>query len=306
MARESSGCAYVDGAYVGLEQATISVFDWGLLHSDATYDVAHAWKGRFFRLDDHLDRFERNLTALRLDTGLSRAQIREVLHECVRRSDLRDAYVEVVCTRGRPAPGSRDPRTCTNRFLAFAIPFVWVADPERQRQGVNLIVADRQRIAEASVDPRIKNYHWLDFTLGLFDAYDRGGETVVLTDPDGCVAEGPGFNVFAVFDADTRPRLVTPARGVLDGVTRRTVLELAETAGLDVEVRALPVDEFRTADEIFLTSTAGGVMAVHALDGVPISTSGDADIAPVTAGLQRVYWLMHEDPKFSEAVRYDV
>jgi branched-chain amino acid aminotransferase len=292
------GCAYVDGRYVAPEDAKISIFDWGFLHSDATYDVAHVWQGRFFRLDDHLDRFEASLAALRMHPGVTRAQMREVMHECVRRAGLRDAYVEVLCTRGRPAPGSRDPRTCANRFIAFAIPFIWIADPDKQRQGIDVVVGDCQRIPAASVDPRIKNYHWLDFVMGLFQAYERGGETVVLLDAAGNVTEGPGFNVFAVFGGT----LVTPGAGVLEGVSRRTVIELAQAAGMQVQVRALPVAELRRAGEVFLSSTGGGVIAVHKLDGVEIGGRPAGTFGPVTGRLQAAYWALHEDPRYTEPV----
>ncbi len=295
-----NGCAYIDGRFVDPEDAKISIFDWGFLHSDATYDVAHVWQGSFFRLDDHLDRFEASLAALRLDPGVSRQRMREVMHECVRRAGLRDAYVELLCTRGRPAPGSRDPRTCSNRFMAFAIPFVWIADPDKQRRGVNLIVGTPQRIPAASVDPRIKNYHWLDFVMGLFEAYERGGETVVLTDGAGHVAEGPGFNVFAVFGRT----VVTPSQGVLEGITRRTMIELAAGEGFDMQVRELGVDELRRADEIFLSSSGGGAVAVCQLDGVPIGGRRAGELGPVTSRLQAAYWALHDEPRFAEAVRY--
>ena len=300
------GCAFVDGQYVAPEEAKISIFDWGFLHSDATYDVAHVWQGRFFRLDDHLDRFEASLAALRLDPGLGREQMRAVMHECVRRAGLADAYVELLCTRGRPAPGSRDPRTCTNRFMAFAIPFVWIADPDKQKRGVDLVVGTPQRIPPASVDPRIKNYHWMDFVMGLFEAYDRGGETVVLTDGHGHVTEGPGFNVFAVFagsSAGASARLVTPVAGVLEGVTRRTVIELARAAGLGVEQRLLALDELRRADEIFLSSTGGGVIPIATLDGVAVGGRAPGDFGPVSALLQQRYWALHDDPRYVEPVR---
>jgi branched-chain amino acid aminotransferase len=296
--RVMQGCAYVDGAFVASEDAKISIFDWGFLHSDATYDVAHVWQGRFFRLDDHLDRFDASCAALRLDPGVGRARMREVMHECVRRAGLRDAYVELLCTRGRPAPGSRDPRTCANRFMAFAIPFVWIADPEKQRRGIDLIVGTPQRIPPGSVDPRVKNYHWLDFVMGLFEAYERGGETVVLTDGAGHVSEGPGFNVFAVFGRT----VVTPAAGVLEGITRRTMIELAQREGFDVQVRALPVHELRRADEVFLSSTGGGAIAVHALDGVAIGGRRPGDFGPVTQRMQAAYWGLHDDARYSEAV----
>jgi len=293
-----NGCAYIDGRYVAPEDAKISIFDWGFLHSDATYDVAHVWQGKFFRLNDHLDRFEASCKALRLNPGVPRAQMRAVMHECVKRAGLRDAYVELLCTRGRPAPGSRDPRTCTNRFMAFAIPFVWIADPERQKHGVNLIVGTPQRIPAGSVDPRVKNYHWLDFVMGLFEAYERGGETVVLTDGAGNITEGPGFNVFAVFGTT----IVTPARGVLEGVTRRTMIELAVREGFEMQVRDLGVDELRHADEIFLSSTGGGAVAVSQLDGRAIGGRAAGQFGAVTARLQAAYWALHDEPRFTEMV----
>lgn len=294
------GCAYVGGRYVDPADAKISIFDWGFLHSDATYDVAHVWQGKFFRLGDHLERFFQSMKRLRLNPGVTRDEVRAVMHECVRRAALSDAYVEVLCTRGLPAPGSRDPRTCTNRFMAFAIPFVWIADPDKQRRGIDMAVSGIQRIAPASVDPRVKNYHWLDMVMALFDAYDAGRETAVLVDAQGNVAEGPGFNVFAVVD----DRLVTPEAGVLEGVSRRTVLELAQAQGIRVELRPLPVAELRRASEVFLSSTGGGVIAVARLDGVPVGGRAAGEFGPVTARLQAAYWALHEDPRYVEPVRY--
>ncbi|MBL8323468.1 MAG: aminotransferase class IV [Rubrivivax sp.] len=294
------GCAYIDEQFVAPEDAKISIFDWGFLHSDATYDVAHVWQGRFFRLDDHLDRFGASCRALRLDPGVSRQRMREVMHECVRRAGLTDAYVELLCTRGQPAPGSRDPRTCTNRFMAFAIPFVWIADPARQRRGIDLVVGTPQRIPASSVDPRVKNYHWLDFVTGLFEAYERGAETVVLTDGAGAVTEGPGFNVFAVFGART---VVTPERGVLEGISRRTVIELVQAAGLEMQVRRLGVEELRRADEVFLSSTGGGVIPIATLDGVAVGGRERGRFGPVSERLQAAYWALHDDPRHTEPVR---
>jgi branched-chain amino acid aminotransferase len=295
------GCAYVNGEYVAPSEAKISIFDWGFLHSDATYDVAHVWQGRFFRLDAHLERFFASMARLRLDPGRTRDEVRAVMHECVRRADLRDAYVEVLCTRGRPEPGSRDPRSCKNQFMAFAIPFVWIADPAKQRRGIDLVVSDVQRIAPASIDPRVKNYHWLDMVMALFQAYDAGAETALLVDANGNVAEGPGFNVFAVVEGGA---LVTPDAGVLEGISRRTVLELARAAGLAVEVRPLPVAELRRASEVFLSSTGGGVIPIARVDGEPVGGRAAGQFGPVSERLQAAYWALHEDPRYVEAVRY--
>jgi len=153
--RSVQGVAYVDGELAPIGEAKISLLDWGFLHSDATYDVAHVWGGKFFRLDDHIERFFSSMHALRMSIPHSRSEVGAILVDCVRESRLREAYVEMICTRGQPAPGSRDPRNCVNRFYAFAIPFVWIASPEKQSQGLHLIIGERQRIPPESVDPTV-------------------------------------------------------------------------------------------------------------------------------------------------------
>ena len=288
----ADGAAFVNGRFVPIAEARVPILDWGFLRSDATYDVAHVWRGSFFRLEDHLDRFERSMEGLRLSLPLTRDDIRDVLVECVRLSGLRDAYAEIICTRGIPKPGSRDPRDCENRFYAFVVPFVWIADPDKQERGLHAIIADRQRIASSSVDPTVKNYHWLDLEVGLLEAYERGGETVILTDADDNVVEGPGFNVFAVHDGS----ISTPDSGVLQGITRRTVIELSNEHGIPIEERPVPAASLRRADEAFLSSTAGGIMPVTRVDG---QTIGQGKPGPVTLLLRNAYWKLHEDPRHS-------
>jgi branched-chain amino acid aminotransferase len=234
---------------------------------------------------------------LRMSVPYSRAQIRSIMFELVRRSGLRDAYVEIVCTRGMPAPGSRDPRTCENRFLAFAIPFVWIADDALRELGLNLLISRQQRIPPESVDPRIKNYHWLDMVMALFEAYDHGADTAVLVDAEGNLVEGPGFNVFAR-QGDS---VITPARGVLEGVTRTTILELLAKEGLQLTQGSLTPTMAQTADEVFITSTAGGVMPVTRIAGESV---GDGRPGALTAKLNDAYWALHDDPGFIVAIEY--
>src|SRR5919202_1489047 len=186
----TDGAAFVDGRFVPVAEARIPILDWGFLRSDATYDVAHVWRGSFFLLDYHLDRFVRSMRHFRLSPPYGRDEIRDILVECVRLSGLSDAYAEIICTRGIPEPGSRDPRECENRFYAFVVPFVWIADPDKQEQGLHATIGRRRRIAPESVDPTVKNYHWLDLEVGLLEAYERGGETGILTDADDKVVGG--------------------------------------------------------------------------------------------------------------------
>jgi len=294
----SNGAAYVNEQFVPIAEAKISILDWGFLHSDATYDVAHVWKGKFFRLDDHIDRFVSGIDKLHMSIRHKRGDLRSILIDCVKKSGLQDAYVEMICTRGIPKPGSRDPRECTNRFFAFAIPFVWIANPEKQKKGLHLIVSRLQRIPPESVDPAVKNYHWLDMVMGLFEAYDRGGETAVVVDVQGNLIEGPGFNIFAVKDRT----ITTPARGVLEGITRRTAIEIATDHGYEVIQHNLAADDARTADEVFATSTAGGIMPITKIDGRTISSGMPGS---VTQELQERYWRLHEDPHYTFNVDYD-
>jgi branched-chain amino acid aminotransferase len=283
----AAGAAFIEGRYVPIAEARIPILDWGFLRSDCAYDVVHVWKGSFFRLADHLERLERSAAGMRLKLPHTREAVAEILAECVRLTGLRDAYVEMICTRGWPPVGSRDPREAENRFYAFALPFIWIATEEQRRRGLHLIISPVRRIPPESVDPRYKNFHWGDLTRGLLDALERGGETVVLVDPEGNVTEGPGFNVFAVRGGRVR----TPGRGVLEGITRRTVMELCAECGIPAEAGALPPLALLEADEVFLSSTAGGILPVTRVDGRPVASGSPG---PLTERLRQLYWSKQE------------
>lgn len=291
----SAGAAWVEGKFVPVGEARVPITDWGFLRSDATYDVVHVWKGRFFRLDDHIARFRRGIGRLCMTLPVGEDELRAILHRCVALAGLQDAYVEMICTRGRPPAGSRDPRQCSNAFFAFAVPFVWISDPQAHKGGMAVRISEVVRIPPSSVDPTVKNYHWHDLTRGIFEAYDHGDGSVVLGDGDGNVTEGPGFNIFVVRDGV----LATPAAGVLEGVTRRSAIELAREAGCLVEERAVSARELRQADEAFATSTAGGIMPVTRIDGRPL---GDGAPGRLTLELRERYWAAHDEPRWSEPV----
>lgn len=282
--KPNQGVAFVEGRFVPIEDAKISVLDWGFTRSDATYDVVHVWRGQFFRLEDHLDRFERSLRALRLSAGMTRQEIARVLHGCVARAGLEAAYVAMVATRGRPrVHGSRRPADCKNTFLAYAIPWIDVITEEVQQRGAHLAIASLPRIGSASVDPRVKNYHWGDLTRAVVEANDLGFDTAVLLDADGFVTEGPGFNVFVVKDG----RVMTPDRGALEGITRQSVLELCDEVGVPAAVLPLGRDDLMEADEAFCTTTAGGVMPVSRIENHVMSNDAPG---PLSIRLKRLYW----------------
>ncbi|MBM3490546.1 MAG: branched-chain amino acid transferase [Alphaproteobacteria bacterium] len=286
----------MDGAFMPIAECKISVLDWGMIRSDCTYDVAHVWKGRFFRLDKHLDRFLRGVEKLRMQLPFDRAKLEDVLSECVRRTGLDDVYVSMTCTRGRPPAGVRDPRQAKNTFYCFAIPFVWLATLPQQEAGLHLHVSSIPRIAPESVDPTVKNYHWLDMEMSLFEAYENDANFVVLTDGAGNITEGPGYNIFTYNNG----RWATPDRGVLEGISRQTVLDLCRELNVSAQAGQLTETALRNAEEILLTSTAGGVMPVTKLDGKPV---GNGTPGPATTRLRQLYWQKHGDPGWSSPVK---
>lgn len=250
------------------------------------------WDGAFFRLDAHLERFARSCQRFRLNPGVGGAQITEILSHCVRLSGFRDSYVEMICTRGQPPWGSRDPRQAVNRFHAFAVPFVWIANAAQRECGLRVKTSDVQRIPATSVDPTAKNYHWNDLTMGLLGALDGGYDTALLTDAQGTVVEGPGFNVFVVKDG----ALFTPREGVLQGITRRTAIEIAQAGGHAVRLQPLTREQLRNADEVFITRSGGGLLPVTRVDGVVIANGWSG---PITQRLTDTYWAWHRDPHHS-------
>ena len=292
------GAAWQRGRLIPLGEASIGVTDWGLTHSDITYDVVMVIDDAFFRLEDHLDRFEASMAALRLKPAEDREAIRGALHTIVAASGFTWSYVSMVCSRGVPeVPGTRDPRLCGNHFFAWCVPYVNVIPKDVAARGAHLWVAKSvRRIGEDAVNPRIKNYHWGDFTAGLFEAYEQGADTVLLTAADGTVAEGPGFNVFAVKEG----KLITPARNCLEGVTRMTILEAAAEVDIIVEIRDIALDEFLDADEIFTATSGGGPVSVVRVDD---RTYCNGVEGPVTGQLRKAYWAMTTRPTLRTPVQ---
>ena len=293
-----TGAAYLDGAYMPIADAKIPVTDWGYRRSDVTYDVVSVWDGAFFKLDDHLTRFAASMAHFRLQPRETMDELRAILHETVRRTGLREAYVAMDCLRGAPPPGvPRHPAFARTYLMTFATPYVWLMPKEKIERGTHLIISSTPRISEASVNPRAKNFHFADMTRSMFEAQEKGADNPVLLDADGNVTEGPGFNIFAI----TNGRVATPDRGVLEGITRKSVIELCGKLGLPCDIRTVPAEELRNADELLITSTAGGVMGVTRLDGRIL---GNDRPGPVTTTLHDAYWRFRREGWCAEAIDY--
>ena len=282
----------MNGEFIQLSEARIPILDWGFLRSDATYDVVHVWKGRFFRLDKHIDRFFQSAEKLRMPCEISRVKLKKILAGCVDRSGLDDAYVEMIQTRGMSPNFERDPRKSEPRFIAFAVPFGWILRPEEFEKGLDVLVSNRRRISPDSIDSRIKNYHWLDLVSGMYEAYDYGHDTVILIDEENNISEGPGFNIFCVDETG----LNSPNKGVLEGITRQTVLDLAKELNLPFQLSSISLEKLKSSNEVFATSTAGGIMPITKINGQLI---GQGAPGKITRKLHKAYWGKHNDPFWS-------
>lgn len=294
----NEGYGFIDGEYVPMSEMRLPVTDLGFQLADMCYDALHVYKGRYFRMEDHLDRFERSIEERRYQTlGMGREGFAEVLHGCVARAGLQDSMVTIVATRGIPESGHKDLRTCRNRLMVWALPYYSVVSEAETRDGCDIVVAETIRIPPEAVDPKIKNFGRLDFVRAMFEAYDREARYAVLLDGEGNVTEGRGWNIFALDGG----QLISPDEGVLEGITRQTVVELAERLNIDARLDKLSADRLRSADEIFLTSTAGGIVPVRSVDGCAI---GDGGPGPVTQRLTEMYWDLHADDAYSTPVDY--
>jgi branched-chain amino acid aminotransferase len=281
----SKALAFIDGQIVPLDQARVPVRDLGLMYADMTYDVVHTWRGGFFRLDDHLDRFIASCAGLRLDPGLGREGLRRLLADLVRRSGLRDTLVYFACTRGTAVPGTRDPaKHRAHRFFATVTPLILRGQPAEMNRGLHAMIARGiPRIAADSVNPAWKNTHWGDFHRATYAAKEAGAEVALLLAPDGALAEAPGFNLVAQVDGV----LVSPDANVLPGISCRTMFEIADDLGIPARYGRLMPKDLARADEAFLTATSCGLFPLTRLDGAPIGTGVPG---PVTTRLLNAYY----------------
>ena len=289
------GYAWIDAKFVKLAEAKIPILDWGFLRSDATYDVVHVWQGRFFRLDLHIDRFYQSTQKLRMPCQMKRDELKKILAGCVKKAGLVNAYVEMIQTRGVSPNFVRDPRQASPRLMAFAAPFGWILKQEDFEKGLDVLLTDIKRIPPSSVDPTIKNYHWMDLVTGMLNAYEKGNDTAILVDENNNITEGPGFNLFCVDEKG----VFTPDHGVLEGITRQTVFDLAKELNISISKKPISIEQLKSAKELFATSTAGGVMPITKVSGIKIDSG---KVGNITRRIHKLYWEKHSAKDWSESV----
>ncbi len=263
MASDRAVC-WMNGSLVPVAEATVSVFDHGLLYGDGVFEGIRFYKRRPFRLEEHLERLLDSARAIALTLPLGLDELAEAVRETVAAFAGEDGYLRVVVTRGPGALGI-DPKRCSapNVFV-IADELTMIPQATRER-GARVIIASTRRLPPDGLDPRIKSLNYLNHILARIEANHAEVDEAILLNAAGRVAEGTADNVFIV----RHGRLLTPpvVEGALAGITRAVVLELAEQAGIPVQETPLAPYDLYTADECFLTGTGAELIPVAEIDG---------------------------------------
>ncbi|HSJ97987.1 MAG TPA: branched-chain-amino-acid transaminase [Myxococcota bacterium] len=274
---------WIDGQVVDGEAARVPVTDHGLLYGDGVFEGIRAFGRRVFRLDEHLARLRVSAAAIGLEPPLDEAGFRDVVLATLRALGRDDAYVRLVITRGEGALGV-DPTTCPRPRVVCIAAEAAIFPAETLAAGLDLVTVSWRRPGFDVIDPRVKSLNYLNNALAKLEARRRGADEALLLNAAGTIAEASVANLFVLHGRTlaTPP----PTDGCLEGITRRTVLELAPGLGLTAGERSLSRTDLLGADEVFLTGTGAGIVPVRALDGQAI---GAGPLFAVTDRLREGY-----------------
>jgi branched-chain amino acid aminotransferase len=270
---------YVSGKLVPAEQATVSVFDHGLLYGDGVFEGLRSYSGKVFRLKEHVDRLYESAQAIMLSIPLTREGFAKAVDDTVAANGISDGYIRAVVTRGAGTLGL-DPNRCTKPEVIIIADSITLYPKEFYDNGLELVTVSVIRNHPAALDPRIKSLNYLNNILAKIEGLKAGCVEALMLNHKGEVAECTGDNIFLV----KKGRLRTPPldAGILEGVTRNAVIELAGEAGFEVDQVPLTKHDVYTADECFLTGTAAEVVPVVKVDD---RTIGNGKPGPITGTL---------------------
>jgi len=255
---------FLDGQIVPVEQAKISVFDHGLLYGDGVFEGIRAYNGVVFQEEAHVRRLYDSAKAIYLEIPMTPEQFKQAIHDTLQANNLKDAYIRACVTRGVGYMGLNPKLTVDPKV--FIITTALQMYPEKfYREGLELITASTIRNHPNALSPRIKSMNYLNNIMAQVEAVEAGYLEAVMLNHEGYVAECTGDNIFVV----RRGLLQTPpaSAGILEGVTRNVVMELARRRGIPVAEPTLTRFDLYTADECFITGTGAEVLPVVKIDG---------------------------------------
>jgi branched-chain amino acid aminotransferase len=272
---------YINGKQYDKDDAKVSVYDHGLLYGDGVFEGLRSYGGKVFRLEAHLDRLWDSAKAIWLQIPISRAEMAKAVNDTVKANGIQDGYIRLVVTRGAGALGL-DPRKTSNPQVIVIADHIELYPAELYEKGLEIVTASTMRCNPASLNPRIKSLNYLNNILAKIEAIQAGCIEALMLNQKGEVAECTGDNVFLVSGGV----IVTPPTdaGILEGITRDAVMDLAEQAGITVREAAITRHDVYIADECFLTGSAAEVIPVVKVDSRVI---GSGAPGPITRDLMR-------------------
>lgn len=283
--------AYLNGEFVEENEASVSVFDHGLLYGDGVFEGIRAYDGYVFKFKEHLDRLYDSAKAIELDIPLSREEMSEAILETLRVNEVDTAYIRPVVTRGVGDLGI-DPTKCTQGASVIVIVKEWKSlyPEEVYQKGMSAAVVSTRVKSPESLPPSVKSLNYLANILARIEANHLGVDEGIMLDPNGFVAEGTADNLFLVKDGAL---YTPPVVSNLPGITRASVIDVAQDAGYEVEEQFFGAAQLYTADEMFLTGTAAEIAPIVTVNKRPI---GDGTPGPITHDLRERFMAITGQP----------
>lgn len=274
---------WIDGKLVDKENAKISVYDHGLLYGDGVFEGIRVYSGKIFECEAHLRRLFDSAKAIRLNITMTAEQIRSAMEQTVKANGFSDCYIRVVVTRGTGSLGI-DPATCPAPTTFIITDTITVHEKSLYEKGIPVVTSSLIRMHPNALSPRIKSLNYLNNILARIEARDAGCPEAIMLNHEGNVAEATVQNVFIV--RNNRLQTPLPTDGILEGVTRRVIMELSAKNGIPCEEKVLQRLDLYLADEIFLTGTGAEVMPVTKVDGRIV---GQGIVGPITRKLMDMF-----------------
>ncbi|HEY8667100.1 MAG TPA: branched-chain-amino-acid transaminase [Tepidisphaeraceae bacterium] len=276
---------WIDGQLLDQENARISVYDHGLLYGDGVFEGIRVYHGKVFECDAHLKRLFDSAKAIRLTIPRTTAEIRAAIEQTVKANGFTDCYIRLIVTRGVGALGI-DPNKCANPSVIVISDLIQLYPKEMYQKGIAVITASVIRNHPNALSPRIKSLNYLNNILAKIEANDAGVMEAIMLNHEGNVAECSADNIYIVRDG----MVLTPttADGILEGVTRKVILQLCQKMHIPWREQTLQRHDLYVADECFLSGTGAEVIPVTKIDGRPIATG---EVGPLTGRIIEIFHL---------------
>jgi len=255
---------YINGELIAKEDAKISVFDHGFLYGDGVFEGIRSYGGKVFKMKEHIDRLYNSAAAIELTIPMSKEEYAAAIEDTLKANNLKDAYIRAVVSRGVGTLGL-NPRICEHAAVVIITDTIALYPQELYENGLAVVTASTVRNHPSALDPRIKSLNYLNNILAKIEALNTGVMEAIMLNAHGYVTECTGDNIFIVKDG--KLKTPPPSAGILEGITRAVVMDLARDAGIEVLEQDLTRYDVFTADECFLTGTAAEIIPVVKVDG---------------------------------------